>query len=212
MDRARLTAICAISAPMSWLCSTSTAASARPTTANVAATTPPARRRAAAAASVSIPPPPTKIRSGSGSSIRHPGAVPSITVTARPRALLRIRSQSSGFLSTANTRRPGARRAASTETLPLPAPRSHMVADPCNWSLERAAARTSLLVIMPSRWANSPSGRPQAITASGAIGCPSTVNTSTDKGSKEPPARPARSVRTTDSSDSPRRLITHAWR
>ena len=95
----------------------------------------------------------------------RPAPPPSTTSTNVPRAaaLARTRSASSWLRSTANTRRPGAARAASMATLPLPAPTSHNTPVAGRSSLPSTTDRTSGLVIIDARWAKSATGRPPRV-------------------------------------------------
>ncbi len=92
-------------------------------------------------------------------------------------------------------------------TDPLPAPTSHSTPVRGSDSAPSTIERTSPLVIMPLRWANWSSERPQEID--GPPAAPSGAMTSTtDRGSNWPAASPSRSVSTTCSSCSPSRLAT----
>src|SRR6266487_5885149 len=102
-------------------------------------------------ASSAPPPPPTKTASGSGRASSAAGAAPWTTRTATPwrSALVATSLHASGSRSTAITAAPS--RAHSTPTEPLPAPTSQTRSPTPGPSLASASARTSDLVIIPSR-------------------------------------------------------------
>ena len=115
--------------------------------------------------------PPINTASGGGRCVSASGARPSTSVRFQAQNRSRfwaINSQASGAHSTANTCPRSARRASSTDTLPVPAPTSHTVSSARTASFPSIAARTSCLVMGTLPRINWSSAIPGAKVSRGA--------------------------------------------